>query len=150
MSGINRNGTEGKQSPRWAVWNRFLIPCQNGEQYLARLRLVDTPWFGIYLHDIYEPDDGRDPHNHPYAFISVILRGWYDERVHPEPAGHRNMSSLKFRKRFSVHRMDKKAAHQIIRCAPRLKTLIIRGKRSPDGWGFYTMSGYVPWQEYKA
>ncbi len=149
---VNKNGTEGKQSPRWAFWQRFLIPCENGEQYLARLRIIDTPWFGIYLHDIFEPDGNRDPHNHPWSFISIVLRGGYVEVVLDEPGQERTVGperpTIKVHKRFSVHRMDADSAHRIITAKPRLKTLIIRGRRNPKGWGFFTYDGYVPWQEY--
>jgi hypothetical protein len=144
---INPNGTKGKQSPSWAFWNRFYIPCPNGEQYLARLRVFDTPWFGVYLHDIFEPDADRDPHNHPWPFISIVLRGSYEEQVHPEPNGRRSWFVKKHHRRFSAHRMGTVSAHRITYAAPRLKTLIIRGKRT-GGWGFFTQGGYVPWQEY--
>jgi hypothetical protein len=145
---VNPNGTQGKQSPRWAFWQRFMIPCLNGEDYLFRLRILDTPWFGIYLHDIFEPDGDRDPHNHPWSFISIVLRGRYVEKVYPDPSGERDTWVAKRHVRFSVHRMDANSAHRIIFAAPRLKTLIIRGKRT-GGWGFFTRdSGYIPWQEY--
>lgn len=141
--------TKGKPSPRWAFWNRFIIPCQNGENYLARLRLIDTPWFGIYLHDIYHEDDGRDPHNHPYSFVSIVLRGSYAEHVYryPErmPYGHYERRH----KRFSIHHMDQHSAHRIVEAAPRLKTLILRGRRA-SGWGFFHHGTYIPWQEYRA
>jgi hypothetical protein len=147
---VNRNGTKGKQSPNWAFWQRFDIPCKNGEQYLARLRILDTPWFGIYLHDIFEPDADRDPHNHPWSFISVVLRGEYRENVYPQPELLPYSYVEKRHKRFSLHKMGTRAAHRITYAAPRLKTLIIRGKRT-GGWGFFLAekSGkYVPWQEY--
>jgi hypothetical protein len=146
---VNDNGTKGKQSPNWAFWKRFVIPCLNGEKYLARLRIIDTPWFGVYLHDIFEPDGDRDPHNHPWSFISIVLRGRYDEKFfwNPEKSLNR-MWRRKSHKRFSAHRMDAHAAHRITYAAPGLKTLIIRGPRKPKGWGFFTSEGYVPWQEY--
>lgn len=148
----NDDGTKGKQSPNWAFWQRFMIPCENGEDYLFRLRILDTPWFGIYLHDIFEPDGDRDPHNHPWSFISIVLRGEYTEKVHDEPGQEMavgpDRSVLKSHRRFSVHRMNTEFAHRIVYAAPRLKTLIIRGKRQPKGWGFFTKDGYVPWQDY--
>jgi len=143
----NANGSEGQQSPRWAFWSRFNIPCLNGEQYLARLRILDTPWFGIYLHDIFEPDGDRDPHNHPWSFISVVLRGGYAEYVFPEPEQDLDRFVEKTHRRFSVHRMGTKEAHRIVYAKPGLKTLIIRAKRQGN-WGFFKRDGYVPWQEY--
>ncbi len=54
----------GKRSPRWAIWARMTIPCKDGLLYLTRLRVVATPWFGVYVHDIHEDDGDRDPHDH--------------------------------------------------------------------------------------
>lgn len=139
---VNDNGTEGKQSPQWAFWKRFLIPCENGEQYLARLRIFDTPWFGLYLHDIFEPDGDRDAHNHPWSFFSIVLRGEYAEKVYDKPEeGPDGQFILQRHGRFSIHRMGTKAAHRIVYASPGLKTLIIRGKRNPKGWGFFTPPG---------
>lgn len=139
----------GQRSPRWALWARMTIPCENGLVYLARLRIIQTPWFGIYVHDIYEPDADRHPHNHPWSFISIVLRGEYMEMVYDEPTKtplwH---SACNHHKRFSIHKMGRKSAHRIIYAGPRLKTLILVGPRRSN-WGFFTEDGYKPWQEYE-
>jgi hypothetical protein len=139
----------GQRSPRWALWARMMIPCENGLMYLARLRIIQTPWFGIYLHDIYEPDADRDPHNHPWSFISIVLRGHYIERVWEDPIAHPDVfhSRLHARMRWSWHKMGRKSAHRITEAAPGLKTLILVGPRRSN-WGFFTADGYVPWQDY--
>lgn len=139
----------GQRSPRWALWSRMSIPCENGLVYLARLRIIQTPWFGVYIHDIYEPDADRDPHNHPWSFISIVLRGHYVERLHPRPAGFSHHEYIEQRwRRFSAHRMGRRSAHRIIEAAPGLKTLILVGPRR-SSWGFFTPSRFVPWQEYE-
>lgn len=75
------------RSPRWAFMERFEIPdLDNPERnYLTRWRLIQTPWFGIYLHRMDGPDSRPTLHDHPWPFISFILRGGYDERVRTEP-----------------------------------------------------------------
>lgn len=143
----------GRRSPRWAIWSRLLVPCQNGDQYLARLRLIQTPWFGVYLHDIYEPDGDRDPHNHPWSFVSVVLRGRYVERVYPTPDATKTpLTSHHYEvhehRRFSAHRMGRGAAHRITYAAPGLKTLILTGPRGP-GWGFFRHGEFIPWERYE-
>lgn len=140
---------EGQRSPRWALWRWMTIPCENGLMYLVRLRIIQTPWFGIYLHDIYEPDADRDPHNHPWSFISIVLRGAYVERLYTDPTSDVFHSRLHAYPRWSVHKMNRTSAHRIVECAPGLKTLIIVGPRRAN-WGFFTKDGYVPWQEYGA
>jgi hypothetical protein len=55
--------------PRWA-----LAPDENGN-------LFPKAWcpFSIRIHHIKRPDDGRDLHDHPFDYRTIILRGWYDE-----------------------------------------------------------------------
>lgn len=139
----------GQRSPRWALLKRFTIPCQDGLIYLARLRIVQTPWFGIYVHDIYEPDGG-DPHNHPWSFVSIVLRGHYVERLYPEPG--RELTYPVFReqrwRRFSAHRMGRQTAHVITEAGPGLKTLILVGPRRGE-WGFFKAGRFIDWRSYE-
>lgn len=139
---------QGKRSPRWAINATMLIPCQDGIPYLFRRRLIQTPWFGIYLHDIFEPDTDQDPHDHPWTFWALILRGAYTERHHPLPHVLPDQFHYHTWKRWSWHRMTRETAHRIVEAEPGLRTLIFVGKRHKD-WGFYTKGGWVPWQEYE-
>jgi hypothetical protein len=141
------NQVDGQRSPRWALWSRMTIPCENGLMYLARLRIIQTPWFGIYLHDIYEPDAARDPHNHPWSFVSIVLRGSYTELLWPD-AEHAWWIVRQTHRRWSIHRMSRQSAHRIAYAAPGLKTLILTGPRRSN-WGFFTPAGFVPWQQYE-
>lgn len=135
------------RSPRWALWQRMTIPCQDGLVYLARLRVIQTPWFGVFVHDIYQADADQDPHDHPWGFVSIVLRGSYREELHE--LDHLKIVRTKTYARWSAHYMGRRSAHRITHAAPGLRTLIFTGKRH-DGWGFYTPQGYVPWQEYEA
>lgn len=47
--------------------------------YLTRWRLIQTPWFGIYLHRFDGPDPRLTLHDHPWSFRSLVLRGGYIE-----------------------------------------------------------------------
>ncbi len=139
----------GKRSPRWAVWARMTIPCKGGLQYLTRLRIVQTPWFGIYVHDIHEDDGDRCCHNHPWSFISIVLRGSYTERLYPNPMGLvPSEYVLQTHGRFSVHKMGRDTAHRVTYAAPRLKTLILVGPRKAT-WGFFDNGEFVEWQDYE-
>jgi hypothetical protein len=142
-------GAQGQRSPRWALWARLVIPCENGLVYLARLRIIQTPWFGVYLHDIHEPDADRDPHNHPWSFISIVLRGEYTERLYRFPGRLDDYGFEQTHRRWSIHKMGRRSAHRITHAAPGLKTLILVGPRRSN-WGFFTEDGYKSWQEYGA
>ena len=139
----------GRRSPRWAVWARMSIPCKGGLLYLVRLRIIATPWFGIYVHDIHEDDGDRDCHNHPWSFISIVLRGSYTERVYDQPASHPCSYRQQVHGRFSVHRMGRTSAHRIVKASPGLKTLILVGPRRGT-WGFFEHDGtFVDWETYE-
>lgn len=75
------------RSPNWAFMERFEVPDYDHPEriYLTRWRLIQTPWFGIYLHRFDGPDPRPTLHDHPWPFLSIILRGGYDERVRTEP-----------------------------------------------------------------
>lgn len=130
------------------MFRRTVIPCDGGLEYLIRYRLVETPWFGVYLHDIKEPDHDYDPHDHPWRFASWIVWGGYTESIYPHPVNYRDLHYERNRKRWGWHRMGTVAAHRITAIQPHTWSLIIRGKRR-EGWGFHTRDGYVPWQTYK-
>lgn len=69
------------RSPRWAFMERFEVPDYDGDgNYLTRLRIIQTPWFGVYLHRFDGPDPRPTLHDHPWNFVSLVLRGGYTER----------------------------------------------------------------------
>ncbi|MGH8082533.1 MAG: hypothetical protein ACREP7_18300 [Lysobacter sp.] len=44
------------------------------------------PWIALRVHHIRSSDEGRDFHDHPWAFFSLILRGgYYEERPYTGP-----------------------------------------------------------------
>jgi hypothetical protein len=118
--------------------------------YLDRLRLVQTPLFGVFLHRIHLPDLDHDPHDHPWAFWSLILSGGYVEQVWAgkNPGWRHDVHSLRFhRRRGSLHKMPVNRAHKITEVEGELWTLVITGRRCRN-WGFWTMDGPVPWRDY--
>lgn len=140
----------GQRSPRWAFMARMTIPCENGLKYLTRLRIIQTPWFGVYLHNLYEPDADRDMHDHPWEFISIILRGGYTEIVNPIPHVM-DTPAYNFKRRWnrwSWHKMSTDKAHRILSVDDGTISLILVGRRKRS-WGFYTPEGWVDWREYE-
>lgn len=84
---IFRHGPKNN-SPQWAFLEGFRIPNIDDPKtdYLWRIRIVQTPWFGVYLHKLNTPDARHVLHNHPWAFTSFVLKGGYTEFV-PGPGG---------------------------------------------------------------
>lgn len=130
------------------------IRNRNGEAYLCRLRLIDTPWFGVYLHHVEGPDPQPDPHDHPWTFLSFVVRGGYLEQVWKAVGPLKTQVYSRRWRSLTWHRMRAEGyAHRILSCEPRTVTLILRGPRRRE-WGFWTISnenreGWTHWKDYE-
>jgi hypothetical protein len=135
----------GRPGARWAFMEGLDVGT-DGDPYLDRLRLVQTPWFGVYLHHIHRPDIDPDPHDHPWAFASLVIAGGYTEYVWPDK---RDRSIVRPRERgcWSLRALGRDAAHIITETHGTLWTLVLVGRHRAD-WGFWTRSGFVGWREY--
>jgi hypothetical protein len=139
-----------KPSPRWALWRWFDIVL-DGDLYLTRLNIVQTPWFSVKLHWIHRPDPDRDLHDHPWPFAAFVLRGGYEEYASKKPAkdpvgDRRTISWFNSKGTTSGHRISK--------VKPGTLTLIFSGPRKRKSWGFYVMPAwgsvkYMDWKEYE-
>ena len=130
--------------PGFQLWRWEFIARNEQELYLRRLRVVSCPWFGIYVHWFHASDDDS-LHDHPWPFLSLILRGGYWEHT-PGPAG----SLLKrWHPPGAVRWCPARWLHRVEidpECRP--VTLVIRGVKIRR-WGFQTPAGWIPWPEYK-
>lgn len=128
----------------------------NGDVYMHRWRLIHTKWFGVRIHHILRSDSDREYHDHPFTFLSLILKGGYLEHrpgckgecssllglvdldFHHkliEPCAWAALGSLVFRHAEDLHRLE----------LPEGKTawtLVIRGPVRRQ-WGFMTSEGWV-------
>lgn len=134
-----------KPSPKWGLWRWYDI-ILDGDLYLTRLNLVQTPWFSIKLHWIHRPDPDRDLHDHPWPFVSFVLRGGYEEYESKDPANEPG----KPRMINWFNYKNTKTAHRISTAKPGTLTLIFAGRRSKE-WGFYDENTreFTHWREYE-
>lgn len=109
----------------------------NPEQdHFVRLRVIDTPWFGVYVHKLITEDPG-DPHDHPFNFISVILRGGYVEArfkdqydwIQTRRAYGEGFPRINYMTTENLHRITSVAYGRPC------WTLVFRGRRVKQ-WGF--------------
>lgn len=140
-----------RSSARWSVLRRMVLRRADGVAYLDRIRLVQTPWFGVYLHRFDAPDPGMDLHDHPWPFVTMVLSGGYTEvRCDSRWAspGNRPGGCLQHRRRFRPKVMRLTEAHTIVEL-DRLPTrsLVIVGRRQRE-WGFYEYGRWTPHAEY--
>lgn len=126
---------------------RRLTLAHGGRLFLNRWGLCHERIGGFYLHHIAGPDPGMDLHDHPWSFVSIVLRGGYTELrarvfsdVHDPPV-------TSARRRWSVKFTGLLDAHRITLAAPGTWTLVLRGP-TRRVWGFYPPDGRVEWTAY--
>lgn len=129
-------------SIRWAFMERFEVPDldEPDRLYLSRLRIIQTPWFGVYLHRFDGPDSRDTLHDHPWPFVSVILRGGYVEyRLYPEHGGlPHHVRRLNVKRASDTHyieRLDRTPSY----------SLMLVGRRQRE-WGYVDRDG--TWTKY--
>lgn len=93
----------------------------------------------IRVHHILRRDLDRHPHNHPWTFRSILLRGWYiEERNGVERALIAG----------DTYRCDDTEFHRIKHVGEGgVWTLFISGPYQHT-WGFQTDDGFVPYKGY--
>lgn len=132
---------------RWAFNSRFLIG-KPGNPMMERWRLIQTPLFGLYVHFIYREDLDPVPHDHPWRFWSLVLRGGYREEYHPD-VREIGTSRQQQHEPWSVHEFPLRAAHRITSVEPRTVTLVLVGRKLRT-WGFYDErrgNAFVDWRD---
>lgn len=139
----------GRMPRRWGFLSGMDIGA-DGDPYLDRLRLIETPWFAVFLHHIHRPDKDPDPHDHPWAFWSFVLCGGYREKIWPDKREPDLQGCLiRKRGRFSRATLSRRAAHIITSIDRPLWTLVVTGRSyGSESWGFWPGGEFVPWRTY--
>jgi hypothetical protein len=120
-------------------WKHIEDIDKPGDVYLSRLMIVRTRWFGVYFHIIRRPDWSRCQHDHPWSFITFILRGGYVEQIG---------QSFVTRRAGYIGYRSRQFEHSIVRLLSNTSwSLVLRG-RDHEQWGFRTPEGKVPWARY--
>ena len=152
---VNKLIARAKRTPYFHLYH------ENGELYMERYWLVPYKWnwpFAARLHFIATPDRGRHLHDHPWSFLSVVLRGWYTEerprtiqpcfekeqwyeqRYEATTSVVRDEKSWAFRRATDRHTISAIGAHGVW-------TLFVTF-RFVQWWGFYTPRGKVYYRDY--
>lgn len=118
---------------RFRILDRFVIPNLDNpdELYLTRWRLIETPWFGLFLHRFDGPDSRPVFHDHPWSFVSLLVRGGYVEHrlnLHDRTVKVRQINHLNVMRRDDAHFID-----HLLR-TPSWSVLLV-GKRRRT-WGY--------------
>lgn len=124
------------------------IADKNGRVVFRRWRVITTKWFSLYVHAIYDRDKDIFLHDHPWNFISLILKGGYQEDYAFPSQGIHNMT--RWRRPGSIRRMEGIGEYHRIRrlINGTCWSLVLTGARE-NQWGYLTPSGWVHNKEYR-
>lgn len=140
------HGRGQRNSPNWALLELFKVPHYDKpeQDYLWRLRILQTPWFGIYLHKLCTPDPRDTLHDHPWSFFSIVLKGGYVEFV-PGPF----YAQSNYVRRFNWKPL-KRSFHWIAELdRTPTWTLVFVGRRKRV-WGYLEPDGtWTPYNEHE-
>lgn len=109
------------------------------------------------IHHICTPDYDRHYHDHPWSFVSIVLKGWYKE-ARPESIepyftrdyGESEASTYTLRKAGSVAYRRASDRHRITEVSEGgVWTLVIVWPKI-QWWGFYTPKGKIHWRDYES
>ena len=110
--------------------------------YLLRWYLIPrNKRFNLYLHKFLRDDDDRALHDHPWWFVSLVIRGAYQEMLDGGRSVVRRAGSVGFR--AAEHR------HRVVLLRVPTWTIVLTGPVARD-WGFWCPKGFVPWQRFTA
>jgi hypothetical protein len=120
------------------------IESKTGELHFCRWRILETPWFSIYLHLIAKSDEDKHHHNHPWNFWSIVLLGGYEEEVIDE-SGNGVVSRTK---QFVPRYRKTNTFHKITLLEPTI-SLVITGERYANWYYWIRHDHKVTNNEYR-
>lgn len=133
--------------------------------YLIRKNLFECKYFSIKVHTMLDSDDAC-LHDHPWSFITFILKGGYVERYvykwvnlsNYEPNIHGSniiidadnnrigLITTKIIHPFTLHYRPANWTHSL-EIHQQCKTFVITFKKTRQ-WGFWTNTGWIKWFLY--
>lgn len=137
--------------PAWLRSGEIEITVYDGTGPLDWLthpvgRLIQKLGYAIRVHHILRSDHGRDPHDHPWPYLTIILRGGYWESLFDE---HGTLLSKKWHGPGSVLRRPANTWHRLdVPEGQTAWTLFITGEKKQT-WGFNVGGAKVDHKTYR-
>lgn len=116
---------------------KTILRRSNCVPYLIRYSLLSTRFLSIKLHHILTSDD-QCLHDHPWAFISILLKGKYAEEGPKNKFRIYGRGNVLFRRAKWKHRL---LVHEPV------WSLVFTFRKSRE-WGFWTKRGFIPHDQY--
>lgn len=121
------------------------IISREGIVHFRRFRLLETPIFRIYLHQILQADKDKHLHDHPWSFVALILKGHYEEKLLINGSSHKlnqcKFGKIIFRKSTQFHCINNVFE-------PTWTLVFAHGKKRE--WGYQTELGWIDHKTYRS
>lgn len=115
------------------------------DPYLTRFIIIQTPLFSIYVHKMHRSDYERALHDHPWAFLSLVLKPYaehfYKSRKQPNYYIQHEMFDILYRPAKWKHRV---VISEFIDYG---LTLVLTGPRVRK-WGFWPGGVWCHWKRF--
>lgn len=122
------------------------IMSKEGVVHFRRYRLISTPWFNIYVHQILKSDEDKHFHDHPWHFASLLLKGAYRERSSYSPRWSSVITFDYYAGQIVRHLAHD--AHSLTLLTSSVWTLVFTfGKKRV--WGYQTDNGWIDFKTYR-
>lgn len=160
------------ENEKWFEFNKRITIYRDGKPYLKRHTLLTFgKWLSFKIHTILQ-SDGECDHDHPWAFLTVILKGGYYEWTpveqndsgkyvsrlegtdgvledcHFHKPGSIMFRPAKWRHRLNLTGVFKNENDDESFSLIPATTFVITGKVIRD-WGFFTKDGWKIWTNYE-
>lgn len=126
-----------------------------GSVFFVRYDLLKTRFGSLYLHEFKRSDHDRCLHDHPWPFVTLILRGGYREQVgviahwSDEPWEMGRISHWRPPGYFGRYPATHAHRIEIDPSKPLPWSLVWVGRRTRP-WGFWTRDGWRAWVKGEA
>lgn len=120
------------------LFDKVLISGRSGDgdPYLTRWRIIDSPLFGIFVHKMHRPDASPILHDHPWPFVSFVLRGSYIERYRDMQRSYQNdRAQLRRVRHINLKRL--RDAHYIAKLDRTPTWTLVFVGRTKRVWGYW-------------
>jgi hypothetical protein len=112
-----------------------LVDADTEELYLDRWGVVLAGGrLNVMLHHIGGIDEA-EPHDHPWSFVSTVVRGGYEEEWFPDLAAVAGRPVVRHARRFRPRRVRRGEYHAVTAVRGDVWTIVVGGRRRHD-WGF--------------
>jgi hypothetical protein len=123
---------------RVRFWKKHDLVWADGTTFMTRYTLLKRPSFSIKVHRFRRGDE--EMHDHPWAFISLVIWRSYMEET-PDGPIKRRLFSVRYRPALWVHKV-------VVQPGMDAWTICITFRRVRE-WGFLTAQGWIQHDDYR-